>query len=438
MVQEQRVSVSEKDNKFGDGFPKTKEDASRELKKREMVGFWRFSKNDGVPRYASGNQTATARPVTPIVYGNAAKPNVSHSTVDDSDDEMNEWKNSIRQRACDSTDAGRIFNNRTHWNMRCKFLEVGLRIKGMDEIRENPDQIYEKPEGKFFIYVRRKRNEKKGNEEAKSNGSRPADHVRKCSQSASSKSKVFLKVQNVISTGNAKNMFIHQNEMNKDCIKEGKTNSFKPYDCVTNGSQGDSTTKNQSIESNFSPKKKDIEDAKTNGFKSYDCVTNRSEGDSTMKNQSIESNFCPKKKDVEDVEIKKERREKRKMSNNIENVEMKKKILQEKQHSKSETCNELDELVLEDIGDKDLVLPEVAFASPQRLTCSVEHAAGNEEMLCALSVRQRDVFQNDRYPIVEGSATKVRVSLSRLERLRRRIANFFGRFRRNRVTPVDI
>ena len=550
MVQEQRVSVSEKDNKFGDGFPETKNDASRELKNREMVGFWRFSKNDGVPRYVPGNQTATGRPVTPIVYGNAAKPNLSNSTVDDSADEMNEWKNSIRQRACDSTDAAGIFNNRTHWNMRCKFLEVGLRINGMDKIRENPDQIYEKPEGKFFIYVRRKRNEKKRNEEAKSNGYRPVVHVRKCSRSASSKSKVCLKVQNVISTGNATNMFIHKNKMDKNCTKEAKTNGFKPYDCATNGSQGESTMKDQSIESNFSPKKKDVEDArtncvtngsqgestmkdqsiesnfspkkkdvedaktncvtngsqgestmkdqsiesnfspynkkdiedaktngfkpydcvtngfqgdstmkdqsiksnfspkkkdvedaKTNGFKPYDCVTNGFQGDSTMKDQSIESNFCPKEKDhVENVEMKKERREKRKMSTNIENVEMKKKSLQEKQHSKSETCSRKvgDELVLEDIGDEDLVrLPEVVFVSPQRSTRSVEHA-GNEEISCALSVRQHEVFQNDRHPTVEGPGTKVRVSLSRLERLRRRIANFFDRFRRNRVTPVDI
>ena len=400
MVQEQRVSVSEKDNKFGDGFPETKKDASRELKNREMVGFWRFSKNDGVPRYVPGNQTATGRPVTPIVYGNAAKPNLSNSTVDDSADEMNEWKNSIRQRACDSTDAAGIFNNRTHWNMRCKFLEVGLRINGMDKIRENPDQIYEKPEGKFFIYVRRKRNEKKRNEETKSNGYRAVVHVRKCSRSASSKSKVCLKVQNVISTGNATNMFIHKNKMDKNCTREAKTNGFKPYDCVTNGFQGDST----------------------------------------MKDQPIESNFCPKEKDVANVEMKKERREKRKMSTNIANVEMKKKSLQEKQHSKSETCSRKvgDELVLEDIGDEDLVrLPEVVFVSPQRSTRSVEHA-GNEEISCALSVRQHEVFQNDRHPTVEGPGTKVRVSLSRLERLRRRIANFFGRFRTNRVTPVDI
>ena len=441
MVQEQRVSVSEKDNKFGDGFPETKNDASRELKNREMVGFWRFSKNDGVPRYVPGNQTATGRPVTPIVYGNAAKPNLSNSTVDDSADEMNEWKNSIRQRACDSTDAAGIFNNRTHWNMRCKFLEVGLRINGMDKIRENPDQIYEKPEGKFFIYVRRKRNEKKRNEETKSNGYRAVVHVRKCSRSASSKSKVCLKVQNVISTGNATNMFIHKNKMDKNCTREAKTNGFKPYDCATNGSQGESTMKDQSIESNFSPKKKDVEDAKTNGFKPYDCVTNGFQGDSTMKDQSIESNFCPKEKDhVENVEMKKERREKRKMSTNIENVETEKKSLQEKQHSKSETCsrNVGDELVLEDVGDEDLVsLPEVVFASPQRSTRSVEHA-GNEEISCALSVRQHEVFQNDRHPTVEGPGTKVRVSLSRLERLRRRIANFFGRFRTNRVTPVDI
>ena len=474
MVQEQRVSVSEKDNKFGDGFPETKKDASRELKNREMVGFWRFSKNDGVPRYVPGNQTATGRPVTPIVYGNAAKPNLSNSTVDDSADEMNEWKNSIRQRACDSTDAAGIFNNRTHWNMRCKFLEVGLRINGMDKIRENPDQIYEKPEGKFFIYVRRKRNEKKRNEETKSNGYRAVVHVRKCSRSASSKSKVCLKVQNVISTGNATNMFIHKNKMDKNCTREAKTNGFKPYDCatngsqgestmkdqsiesnfspkkkdvedaktncVTNGSQGESTVKDQSIESNFSPKKKDVEDAKTNGFKPYDCVTNGFQGDSTMKDQPIESNFCPKEKDVANVEMKKERREKRKMSTNIANVEMKKKSLQEKQHSKSETCSRKvgDELVLEDIGDEDLVrLPEVVFVSPQRSTRSVEHA-GNEEISCALSVRQHEVFQNDRHPTVEGPGTKVRVSLSRLERLRRRIANFFGRFRTNRVTPVDI
>ena len=440
MVQEQRVSVSEKDNKFGDGFPETKNDASRELKNREMVGFWRFSKNDGVPRYVPGNQTATGRPVTPIVYGNAAKPNLSNSTVDDSADEMNEWKNSIRQRACDSTVAARVFNNRTHWNMRCKFLEVGLRINGMDKIRENPDQIYEKPEGKFFIYVRRKRNEKKRNEETKSSGYRAVVHVRKCSRSASSKSKVCLKVQNVISTGNATNMFIHKNKMDKNCTKEAKTNGFKPYDCATNGSQGESTMKDQSIESNFSPKKKDVEDAKTNGFKPYDCVTNGFQGDSTMKDQPIESNFCPKEKDVANVEMKKERREKRKMSTNIANVEMKKKSLQEKQHSKSETCSRKvgDELVLEDIGDEDLVrLPEVVFVSPQRSTRSVEHA-GNEEISCALSVRQHEVFQNDRHPTVEGPGTKVRVSLSRLERLRRRIANFFGRFRTNRVTPVDI
>ena len=123
---------------------------------------------------------------------------------------MNEWKNGIKLRACDSMD-GRIFNNRTHWNIRCKFLEVGLRIRGFDKIRENPDQNYEKQEGGFFIYIPIRRN-KKRNEENTSNGSCPVQ----CSLRASSKPKVCLKLQNVNSSGNAKNIFIHRNKTNKE------------------------------------------------------------------------------------------------------------------------------------------------------------------------------------------------------------------------------
>ena len=96
-----------------------------------------------------------------------------------------------------------------------------------------------------------------------------------------------------------------------------------------------------------------------------------------------------------------------------------------------------DELVLEDVSDKDLVLPEVVFALPQRLTRCTENV-GDVEMSCALAVQQHEVFQNESHPAIERSEVEIRVSLSKLERLRRRIANFFGRFRRNRVTSVDI
>ena len=389
MIREQEVSFFQKDNRFVDVFPRTKE-ASRELKNRELVELWPFSENDeGIVNCVSKNQAATGLPVIPIVYGNSDKQNFP--VVDVSVDEMNKWKNDIKLHAyvCDLMD-GRIFNNHTHWNMRCKFLEFGLRINGMEKIRENPDQIYEKPEGKFFIYtpIRRNKNDKKRNEEAKSIGSCPADYVKKCSQSDCSKSKVCLKVQNVISSDNTTKNFICQMKMNKDCTKEAKTNGFKPYQYVTNGSQSDSS----------------------------------------MKNQSIISNFCSKEEDIIPPDN---------AENNIENIEMKSEILQQEQHSKSETYVRKvdDELVLEDVSDKDLVLPEVVFASPQRLTRSTENA-GDEEMSCALAVQQHNVFQNESHPAIERS--EVRVSLSKLERLRRGTANFFGRFRRNRVTPVDI
>ena len=386
MVREQEVSFSEKDKRFVDVLPKSK-DTSWEVKN---VGLSSFSENEGIVKCVSENQTATGPPVTPIVY-NAAKPNFP--IVDVAVDEMNEWKNGIKLHvACDSTD-GRIFNNRTHWNMRCKFLEVGLRMSGLDKIRENPDQIYEKPEGKFFIYIpiRRNKNDKKGNEEAeKMNDSRPADYMKNCSQNDSSKPEVCVKVQEVISSDNAENVSIYPNKINEESTKETKTNDFKPYDYETNGSQGDST----------------------------------------IKNQSIKSNFCPKEKDIVSPDN---------AENNIENVEMKSEILQEEQHSKSETClcKVDEELVLEDVSDKDLVLPEVVFALPQRLTRCSEYI-GDDEMSCALAVQQHEVFQNGSHPAIERSEAEVRVSLSKLERSRRRIINFFDRFRRNRVKPVDI
>ena len=287
MVQEQEVSFSEKDKRFVDVLPKCK-DASREVKNRDVVGLRSFSENEGVAKCVSENQTTTGRPVTPIVY-NAAKPNFP--IVDDSADEMNEWKNGINLHvACHSMN-GRIFNNRTHWNMRCKFLEVGLRMSGLDKIRENPDQIYEKPEGKFFIYipVRRSKNDKKGNEEAGMNDSRPAVYMKNCSQNDSSEPEVCVKVQDVISPDNAENISIYPNKINKESTKEAKSNDFKPYD--------------------------------------YE--TNRSQGDSTMKNQFVKSNFCPKEKNIISPDN---------AETNIENVEMKSEILQEEQHSKSETC----------------------------------------------------------------------------------------------------
>ena len=378
MVRGRGVSFSEKDNGFV--LPKSKEN-------RDVVGLRSFSENEGIVKCVSENQTATGRPVTPIVY-NAAKPNFP--IVDDSADEMNEWKNGIKLRACDSMD-GRIFNNRTHWNMRCKFLEVGLRMSGLDKIRENPDQIYEKPEGGFFIYIpiHRNNDDKKGNEEAKMNDSRPADYVKSCSQNDSRKSEVCVKVQDVISPDNAENISIYPNKINEESTKEAKTNDFKPYDYETNGSQSDST----------------------------------------VKNQSIKSNFCPKEKDIVSPDNAK---------NDIENVEKKSEILQEEQRSKSETClcEVDDELVLEDVSDKDLVLPEVVFALPQRLTRCSEYTG--DEMSCALAVQQHEVFQNESHPAIDRSEAEVRVSLSKLERLRRRITNFFGRFRWHRVTPVDI
>ena len=211
MVREQEVSFSEKDNGFADVLPKSKENA----KNQDVVGLWSFSENKGIAKCVSENETATGRPVTPIVY-NAAKPNFP--IVDDSADEMNEWKNGIKLHvACDSMD-GRVFKKRTHWNMGCKFLDVGLRMSGLDNIRENPDQIYEKPEEGIFIYIpiRRNKDDKKGNEEAKLNDSRPADYIKRCSQNDSSKPEVCVKVQDVISPDNAENISIYPNKINED------------------------------------------------------------------------------------------------------------------------------------------------------------------------------------------------------------------------------
>ena len=107
MVREQEVSFSEKDIGFVDVFPKSKEDITREMKNRDVVGLRSFTENKGIAKCVSENQTARGRPVTPIVY-NAAKP--SFSIVDDSADEMNEWIEKRHKTGCESMDEC-IFNN---------------------------------------------------------------------------------------------------------------------------------------------------------------------------------------------------------------------------------------------------------------------------------------------------------------------------------------
>ena len=65
---------------------------------------------------------------------------------------MNEWKNGIKLRACDSMD-GRIFNNRTHWNIRCKFLEVSLYV-GWTRFAKIPTKITRnKREDSLFTFL---------------------------------------------------------------------------------------------------------------------------------------------------------------------------------------------------------------------------------------------------------------------------------------------
>ena len=65
---------------------------------------------------------------------------------------MNEWKDGIKLRACDSMN-GRIFNNRTHWNIRCKFLEVSLYV-GWTRFAKIPTKITRnKREDSLFTFL---------------------------------------------------------------------------------------------------------------------------------------------------------------------------------------------------------------------------------------------------------------------------------------------
>lgn len=323
MVREQQLSFLKQDKEFsgelGNVFQKTEDEATREVEKQEDVALWRHSKNEGL-----GNcerDTRTRRPVTPTVHL-VTKKRCPTAVLPNEGLENSEWKNRVKL-AFHSSD-GNMFNNRTHWNMRCKFLEIGLRMSGLDTIRENPDQIFEKPEGGFFIYIP-----------------------------------------------------VHRN---KDDIGE----ETKVSECETMNHKDELYRSNQSLE------------------KSKDC--------SKTKN----GRMSPKE--------------------NNEYVEIKNEALYEAPSSKPETPPRVDdELVLEDVSEKDLV-PEILFPSSRKLIYAKDAVSGS--VLSSSSSQETEVCENEGQPQVERSEAEVRVSLSRLERLRRRILKFLNRLRRNRVRPV--
>ena len=61
---------------------------------------------------------------------------------------IREWKNTIEFVRFFSRKIN-MFNSQHHWDMRTKFLEVRLRC--MDKIVEDPDAVYPKHDGKFYV-----------------------------------------------------------------------------------------------------------------------------------------------------------------------------------------------------------------------------------------------------------------------------------------------
>ena len=296
------------------------------------AAFCLYRKHRGIASYVNGTESDTVGAVTPSLR-TITKWGFPVGIVNDTRNDMSKWKNGINAVALSMNENG--FNNQTHWNMRCKFLEVGLRMRGLETIRENPDQIYENAKGRFFIYIPIQRRTKKENSCEEANNSGPLERVR----------------------GNLKD--------EDDWYKESELTAAK--------------------------------------VNIKDDVISRVDA-----------------------------------TNDTEYIEKKCEKLPEEHQSKCEKSRYRgadDEVVLEDFSDKDLV-PEMLLLSPPRLTCREKTV--NNKSLCASSNAERKVCERESQPEGERSEADVRVPLSRLERLRRRVHKFFSNLWRNRVTPIDI
>lgn len=101
--------------------------------------------------------------------------------------------------------------------------------------------------------------------------------------------------------------------------------------------------------------------------------------------------------------------------------------------SKSEawSCAAQDELVLEDINDKDFV-PDTIFSSSAKLN----HTEIKNNTGVPTAVTSTAIEANGK--LVERAAIQWQRGLSRFQRLRRRLGNLFSCFGKNKVTPVNI
>ncbi|XP_028408919.1 uncharacterized protein LOC114531514 [Dendronephthya gigantea] len=129
------------------------DDFESDFESQEMFDLgdkWLFPKAS--EHLATVLKPGVVRPLSPTLEVNAPGEDVfpGIAMLYEGFDDMLEWRNTIRFVGF-FVRKENMFDNRHHWNMRTKFLEV--RVRCMEKILEDPFAKHRKPEGGFFIRI---------------------------------------------------------------------------------------------------------------------------------------------------------------------------------------------------------------------------------------------------------------------------------------------
>ena len=345
-------------------------------------------------------------------------------------DDMREWKNTIEYVRFFAKKKN-MFNRRHHWDMRTKFLKVRLRC--MEKIVEVPRETHSKFVGGFFVHdpmvvnkdIERERTQTARAGEEEQNVKKDSETGKYCSVNqlhcARKERRHHIDRKKCIKKQN------HENNKRKvkkiDIWIPNKTNCFEDS-CILE--TPDSCKNENVLQERLQLQKNNINVNST--------IDEKLKRGSLEKELNLETQHETRKKCGHSLPSKDSLQDLQVIGHSVHlNSSFIKELvnnvsdhrLQEGEtvNLKSETSS-AEELVLEEISDKDFI-PNVTLSS----SCKLKHTSVKDFLATTETFSKNNVSKEIH---VE------RQSLSRLQRLRKRIRNLFSCFAQNRVTPVDI
>ena len=322
-------------------------------------------------------------------------------------DNMREWKNTIEFVGYHAQQGKKknLFNSRHHWDMRTKFLEVRLRC--MDKIVEDPFP-QRQPEGLFFLRVPIAVKKAVDNKKRETAPACEVDNVKKMYKDSAVELNKFEKNELSVDTGSIKGQHCAQQEVRNVVERKKNIGIEKSIDEKLHRK---SLQKELNVESRQAPEMLNSLSGTSVQYQKHSKGTlpeTSAAGDCGHFNTSNDSDVDS----FQDLLV---------IGNAIANPNLSRGGDVETEKESNSKC---DELVLEDINEKD-VIPDVIFPSS-----------------CKLGPMSEDEYSEHRAAMTTQSTNEVcgkqERTLSRFQRLRKRMRTWFSCFGNNKVTPVDI